>query len=294
MTRAVLVAAGLKVDQFVTNHCNSNIISIFDSTSINNSIMTNLRIATLQRKIKDMKEKLKGKILSKKPEEELESKENISDFVWVGGFQQQTLRPMRSVEPSSKRKLSFSDDDEELSDDTENDSDDDLDAATMELQMAWYKNFNLRFFEDEVVIRSPAKRIRNEQRRTSLHKPSRLTSTPRQQKPVDPAAQIKAFRQFFEPAAVTTAPDFKIYDDYNYPSTPLAVRKSEYLNLVPGNTPAPPLPPRNSQKPKPPMVFRSYKEPELRSQNNFKYFTYPQLSLQKSYSTECLHYSYLL
>ena len=110
----------------------------------------NLKISTLQRKIKDVKEKIKHRMKVKKDiKEEFESKNNTSDFVWVGGFHGRNADP-KTPETSAKRKLSYSEDDEEESED---DLEDVLSPATIELQMAWYRNFHIRFFEDEVKIR---------------------------------------------------------------------------------------------------------------------------------------------
>ena len=48
----------------------------------------NLKIATLQRKFKGVKEKIKHRMKVKKDvAEEFEADRNTSDFVWVGGFQ---------------------------------------------------------------------------------------------------------------------------------------------------------------------------------------------------------------
>ena len=70
----------------------------------------NLRFSTLQRKLNDVKKQLKGKMKTKKKHDMLEKKENTSEFIWIGGFQQ---RIPKTPEPMSKRKLSFSDDDED-------------------------------------------------------------------------------------------------------------------------------------------------------------------------------------
>ena len=111
-------------------------------------------------------------------------------------------------------------------------------------------------------------------------------------KPIDFSAQIKTFRAFFEP----NGPDFKIYDDYQYPQFPPTPKPeflkrsaaAEYRNLVPGNTPAPPLPPRNISAPKPPVLYRTYKQPKINLNSNPKV-------LRKSYSTSTeMNYSYLL
>ena len=234
----------------------------------------------------DVKKKLKEKMMNKKEEEDFEPTKNSPAFVWIGGFQQKRIP--QTPEPISKRKLSFSDDDEDAaSEDDENI----LSPATIELQMAWYRNFHLRFFEDEVIIKSPAVKFRGADTKNEVkpnkHRPFPLSPA----KQIDFSAQIKTFRAFFEP----NGPDFKIYDDYHYPefpSTPGPVRRSaaaEYRNLVPGNTPAPPLPPRNISVPEPPILFRTYKEQNINLDNNYNV-------LRKSYSTslDLKNYSYLL
>ena len=210
----------------------------------------NLKIATLQRKFKGVKEKIKHRMKVKKDvAEELEADRNTSDFVWVGGFQG-SRKPeprIQELSSSSKRKLSCSEEDE-----SDDDMEDVLSPATIELQMAWYKNFHIRFFEDEVKIRSPAKRLCHprviEDRRCNTIS----SSTPR-----DFSNQIRNFRDFFE---VPEVPDFKIYDDYHSPASPAPPPSLEYRNLVPGHTPAPPLPPRNTTRPRPPRVFRGHRE----------------------------------
>ena len=224
-------------------------------------IARNLKISTLQRKIKDVKEKIKHRIRVKKEiTEDFETKKNTSDFVWVGGFHGRST-DLRTPEPSSKRKLSYSEDDDGESED---DLEDVLSPATIALQMAWYRNFHIRFFEDEVKIRSPAKKF--------CHPGfvgDRRCNTMSSSTPLKFSAQIKNFRDFFEAPQV---PDFKIYDDYHYPSSPLA-RDLDYRNLIPGHTPAPPLPPRQVTRPPPPRVFRP---------------------VRRSLSYEHLHNSYLL
>ena len=52
-----------------------------------------------------------------------------------------------------------------------------------------------------------------------------------------------------------SCPDYKIYEDY--PVTPQ--KCSTYINLMPGNTPAPPLPPRYRKEGTPPLVQRTYR-----------------------------------
>lgn len=207
----------------------------------------NLKISTLQRKIKDVKDKIKQRMRAKKDiTEDFESKRNTSDFVWVGGFHERNTDP-KTPEPSSKRKLSYSSEDD--AGESDDDIEDILSPATIELQMAWYKNFHIRFFEDEVKIRSPAKRLCHPAAVGDRRSATMSSSTP-----VNFSAQIKNFRDFFE---VPEVPDFKIYDDYHYPASPLA-RDLDYRNLVAGHTPAPPLPPRNvARPPLPPRVFRT-------------------------------------
>ena len=63
----------------------------------------NLKISTLQRKIKDVKDKIKQRMRAKKDiTEDFESKRSTSDFVWVGGFHERNTDP-KTPEPSSKR-----------------------------------------------------------------------------------------------------------------------------------------------------------------------------------------------
>ena len=263
----------------------SDVVNSSKSLKITTSIMsmTTLRFSTLQRKLNEVKKKLKGRMKVKKNQDMLEKEENPSEFIWIGGFKQ---RLPKTPEPMSKRKLSFSDDDEDAE---STDDENILSPATIELQMAWYKNFHLRFFEDEVTIRSPAKKFRGANTNIEIH-PRKQRLSPR--KPMDFSAQIKTFRAFSEP----NGPDFKIYDDYYYPEFPPTpkpdlVRRNaaaEYRNLVPGNTPAPPLPPRNSLAPKPPVLYRTYKQPKINLNSNHKV-------LKKSYSTSTeMNYSYLL
>ena len=244
-------------------------------------------MSTLQRKLMDVKKKLKEKMKNKKEEEDFEPTKNSPAFVWIGGFQQKRIA--ETPEPMSKRKLSFSDDDEDAASEEDENI---LSPATIELQMAWYKNFHLRFFEDEVTIRSTAKRFRESEKSIEIqsNRSQRQSAMTSSSEPKDFSAQINTFRSFFEP----NGPDFKIYDDYHYPEFPttpkqdLARRRiSEYRNLVPGNTPAPPLPPRNLAAPEPPAVYRTYRENNLRLDLNLNF-------IRKSYSLECLNYSYLL
>ena len=149
-----------------------------------------LGFSTLQRKLNDVKKKLKGRMRVKKEQDILEKEENSSEFVWIGGFQKRLLR---TPEPLSKRKLSFSDDDE----DTQSEDDENiLSPATIELQMAWYKNFHLRFFEDEVTIRSPAKRFRESEKSIEIqsNRSQRLSAMSSSSEPKDFSAQIKTFQ----------------------------------------------------------------------------------------------------
>jgi hypothetical protein len=109
----------------------------------------------------------------------------------------------------------------------------------------------------ENTMESPAKRARHSDiwqvpRQGNV---DNKTSTPiPQSKTLDFQSQINAFKSHFE-----SGPDFKIYDDYNYnyPVTP--TKGASYRNLVRGNTPAPPLPPRNRSKSTPPKVLRNCK-----------------------------------
>ena len=247
--------------------------------------MKNRNISTLQRKIINIKEKLKDKIRSKKDNEQ-SRKQDTPDFVWIGGFHQRL--PPSSFEtprPLNKRKLSFSDDDES----EEESVDEMLSPATIELQMAWYKNFHIRFFEDEVKLQSPMKKPKTQ---FSVQP----TSTQKRSPSINEfSAQIRTFREFFEGPAHD--PDFKIYDDYNYPSTPLLPpRTSDYRNLVPGNTPAPPLPPRNAPIPRPPTVYRTYREAEMRTRKPLKIdANRNEIFLRRSFSSNCINdYSYLI
>ena len=152
------------------------------------SMTNSLKLSTLQRKLNDVKKKLKGRMKIKKSQDILEKKENPSEFIWIGGFQQ---RMPRTPEPMSKRKLSFSDDDEDAE---STDDENILSPATIELQMAWYKNFHLRFFEDEVTIRSPAKRFRGTNTNIEIHPHGHRTAHMSPAKPMDFSAQIKTFR----------------------------------------------------------------------------------------------------
>ena len=153
----------------------------------------------------------------------------------------------------------------------------------------------------ENTMESPAKRARHSDiwqvpRQGSVDNKT-LTPIPKS-KTLDFQLQINAFKSHFE-----TGPDFKIYDDYNYPVTP--TQGASYRNLVRGNTPAPPLPPRNRIKNTPPKVLRDYKlGGELRQtlqldfNSNIEKQIFRQLKkptkveLRKSYSTNCLSISF--
>ena len=258
----------------------------------------------LHRKIKQIKEKLKLKMKARKQVESTELAEtsempgDTTDFVWVGGFQSKP--PAATPEKTVKRKLSFSQDQAES--EAEEDLPLQMSPATIELQMAWYKNFKIRFFEDEVP--SPAKRSR----RYSREKTEQVTSTPVPQSYKTIQRELNTFKAFFEPG-----PDFKIYDDYYYPtwSSPAGV---SYRNLLPGNTPAPPLPPRNEGRltlppvlrshkqrnltPPPPLIFRSFRPADLSAaKKTLRFelnFNDRNFGLTKAFSSECLNYSLLL
>ena len=259
----------------------------------------------LQRKIRQIKEKLKLKMKARKQEspemaETSEMPADTTDFVWVGGFQS---KPVASTpEKTVKRKLSFTEDPTESEDE---DLPLPLSPATIELQMAWYKNFKIRFFEDEVA--SPAKRSR----RYSKEKSEQITSTPVHHSYNTIQRELNTFKAFFEPG-----PDFKIYDDYYYPEFSSPVCEVSYRNLLPGNTPAPPLPPRNEVRqplppvlrsykqrdltppPPPPFIFRSYRPADLSAAKRTLRFELKfndrHFGLTKSFSSECLNYSLLL
>ena len=268
---------------------------------------TDNTMTQLQRKIKQIKEKLKLKMMRQtEPQTELtetpEMQCDTTDFVWVGGFQSKTT--VRTPAKTAKRKLSFTEDNQQ-SEREEEDQPLESSPATIELQMAWYKNFRIRFFEDDVA--SPAKRSR---RHSKEGRKEQVTSTPIlgcEMKSFNKVQkEINTFKTFFEPG-----PDFKIYDDYYYPSLPSP--QADYRNLQPGNTPAPPLPPRNEKvtlppvlrafkqrqpRPPPTLVFRSYRPTELsaaRKTLRFELnFNDHQFGMTKAFSTECLNYSLLL
>ena len=63
--------------------------------------MTNQKMNTLQRKIKNLKSKLNLKIKNKRPTESKESNYNTSDLIWVGGFQSEK-RKMNDEEGSQE------------------------------------------------------------------------------------------------------------------------------------------------------------------------------------------------
>ena len=255
---------------------------------------------TLQRKIKEIKEKLRLKIKGQTAvETEAETPEmscDTTDFIWVGGFQSKgsATPPEKTV----KRKLSFTEDQAP-----------EMSPATIELQMAWYKNFRIRFFEDDVS--SPAKRSRRHSREEEKEQ---VTSTPisglEKTSFNKVQREINTFKAFFEPG-----PDYKIYDDYYYPE--VSSPEVSYRNLQPGNTPAPPLPPRNGKtslppvfrsfkqrdprpvpRPVPSLVFRSFRPADLcsvRKTLRFELnFNDHQFGVTKALSTECLNYSLLL
>ena len=181
---------------------------------------------TLQRKIKNLKSKLKLKIKNKRSNESKESNYNTSDFIWVGGFQ------------SQKRKMN----DEEGS---QEDFSSDISSILRMLKKQLQEN----------TMESPAKRARHSDiwqvpRQGNV---DNKTSTPiPQSKTLDFQSQINAFKSHFE-----SGPDFQIYDSYTYPVTP--AQGASYRNLVRGNTPAPPLPPMNRSKNTPPKVLRNCK-----------------------------------
>ena len=253
-----------------------------------------------------IKEKLKLKMKARKQEtsemaETSEMPADTTDFVWVGGFQSKP--PASTPEKTVKRKLSFSQDQAECE---EEELPLPLSPATVELQMAWYKNFQIRFFEDEVP--SPAKRSRRQSREAREH----VTSTPLAQGYNTIQRELNTFKAFFE-----AGPDFKIYDDYYYPTFTSPPGEVSYRNLQPGNTPAPPLPPRNDCRlplplppvlrsfkqrnippPPPPLVFRSYRPADLSAaKKTLRFelnFNDRNFGLTKAFSSECLNYSLLL
>ena len=205
--------------------------------------------------MKDIKTKLKHKMMNKRPREEKEANYNTSDFIWVGGFK------------SKKRKISV---EEELFS---------SDISTM--LRRWSKNLQ------EDMVESPAKKGRHSDI-WQVPRQRNITSTPiLQRKNLDFQPQINAFKDHF-----CAGPDFKIYDDYNYPDTPK--KGVDYKNLEEGNTPAPPLPPRN--KDTPPPVVRNYgarldfnMNIEKQILKQLKTSTNP--TFLRTYSTNCLSIS---
>ena len=153
----------------------------------------------------------------------------------------------------------------------------------------------------EKTMESPAKRARHSdiwqvpRQGNVVHK----TSTPTtRSKTLDFKSHIDAFKSHFE-----SGPDFQIYDDhnynYNYPVTP--AQGASYRNLVRGNTPAPPLPPRNRSNNTPPQVIRNCRVGgglrqtlQLDFNSNIEKQVFKQLrrptkvGLRESCSTNCL------
>jgi hypothetical protein len=181
---------------------------------------------TLQRKIKNLKSKLKLKIKNNRTSDSKEPDYKKSDLIWVGDFQ------------SKNRKMN---DEEESQEDFCSDISSILVMLKKQLQ--------------ENTMESPAKYARlsdiwqvprqsNVDNKTST--PISKSKTPSFQ------SQINAFKSHFE-----SGPDFQIYDSYTYPVTP--AKGASYRNLERGNTPAPPLPPRNRSKNTPPKVLRNCK-----------------------------------
>ena len=182
--------------------------------------MTNKKMKTLQRKIKDMKVKLKNKLVNNRPTEVKETT-NTSDFIWVGGIQPRKRK--RNHEEEIHEHFS-------------------LDISGI-LSMLNKK---------ENTMMSPAKRARHSDiwQVPRQGNGKNKTSTPvSQSKKLDFQPKICALNTHFE-----SGPDFKIYDSYNYLVTP--TKGPSYRNLVTGNTPTPPLPPRNNHKNTPPKVVR--------------------------------------
>ena len=87
------------------------------------------------------------------------------------------------------------------------------------------------------LIESPV----NTRRHSDIWQVPRQSTPNLERKPLD-------FKDYF-----CAGPDFKIYDDFNYPDPDTPKHNADYKNLVKGNTPAPPLPPRNKDNP-PPVV----------------------------------------
>ena len=171
---------------------------------------------------------------SSKTSEVREESYKSTDFIWVGGFQPKTIQ--------RKRRMSEDEDEKE---------EEYLSSDINTILKRWNKQLK------EDALESPAKRSRLSDV-WQVPKPCRThmkTSTPvSKSNPLNFQPQIDAFRAHFE----CGGPDFKIYDDYNYPVTPK--KSASYKNLESGNTPAPPLPPRNSaSSPNPPSVHRRRK-----------------------------------
>jgi hypothetical protein len=205
---------------------------------------------TLQRKIKNLKSKLKLKIKNKRMSESKESDYNTSDLIWVGDFQ--------------SRKMKANDEEE-----SQEHFRSDISSILRMLKKQLREN----------TMESPAKRGRHSDiwqvpRQGNV---DNKTSTPiPQSKTLDFKPQIDAFKSHFE-----SSPDFKIYDSYTYPVTP--AKGASYRNLVRGNTPAPPLPPRNRSKSTPPKVLRNCK---FDMHFNTKFGTFPSNHLSLSFSEQ--------
>ena len=239
--------------------------------------MENKKMNTLQRKIKEIKSKLKMKIISKGSAEVKEPNYNTSDFIWVGGFQHRTLPKKRKMDANNESREQFCSDIESI-----------------------ISHWNKQYLGFGNTIESPAKRKRHSDI-FQVPRPSNVdtkTSTPISgRKTVDSLKQISALKSHFE-----SGPDFKIYDDYHYPETP--ERNVSYKNLDPGNTPAPPLPPRNMHKTTPPLVQRTYRaaKGQLRTTLKFDFNIEQQIlqqitnnsghGLRKTASYNCLNIAY--
>ena len=175
---------------------------------------------SLNTRIREVKSKLKLKVRPRKAAVPEDAPDSSGDFVWVGGFDGRQ-------EPVTVRKRRLNKEDCEK----------------------FLRKLSIPFYENEAV--TPVKKARHSEVWQVVPRPAlpRQTSTPARH-----ARQISAFRAHFEPG-----PDFKIYEDcqhsYQYPGLGSPV---EYLNLEPGNTPAPPLPPR-APRPAPPRVCRASK-----------------------------------
>ena len=166
-----------------------------------------------------MKTKLKLKIKSKRSVDQKASNHISSDFIWSGEDQIKTTQEGR----------------EHFSSDISS------------IVSRWNKQMQ------DNNMGSPAKRHSDIWQVPRQGTMGNKTSTPiLKHKSLDFQSQINAFKEHFE-----CGPDFKIYDDYNYLSTPK--KDVSYRNLVAGNTPAPPLPPRNRQGSRPPVAARNCK-----------------------------------